>query len=261
MNRSRNRVAVITGSATGIGAATAELLAGDNWNVLINYTRSAQEARETAGRCEQQGGETALYAGSVATDEHCRNIVALALRRWGRVDALVNNAGTTKVVPPKNLEDLDAADFERIFSVNLVGAYQMARAAAPALRDSGNGAIVNISSLAAFTGIGSSIAYAASKGALNTMTKSLAIALSPEIRVNAICPDYVDTRWVSSAMSESDYLKFKETVSSRTLLKTMVNARDVAELARFLIAGTSKITGESIVLDAGRHLNNPLAMN
>src|ERR671923_2888002 len=146
--------------------------------------------------------------GDVARDADCQALVAQALAAWGRLDALVNSAGITKFVPAKNLAALTGDDFERIFAVNLKGAYQMARAAAPALTASGAGAIVNISSHSAFTGLGSSIAYAASKGALNTLTLSLARALAPEVRVNAVCPGFVDTRWTKAAMDESSYAAF-----------------------------------------------------
>ena len=165
------KAAIVTGSATGIGAAVARALASRGWGVVINYTRSEREARETVAACRAAGGEAVLCRGDVAVDGDCRRLVATALESFGRVDALVNSAGTTKFVAAADMDGLDAADFERIFAVNVLGAYQMTRAARAALEASGDGAIVNISSYSGMNGLGSSLPYAASKGALNTLTR------------------------------------------------------------------------------------------
>jgi 3-oxoacyl-[acyl-carrier protein] reductase len=249
------RAAVITGGATGIGAAIARALAARGWRVLVNYTKSEAEARATAESCAAAGGEALVARGDVSRDADCLALVAQALAAWGRLDALVNNAGITKFVPAKDLESLTGDDFERIFAVNLKGAYQMARAAAPLLTASGAGAIVNISSHSAFTGLGSSMAYAASKGALNTLTLSLARALAPEVRVNAICPGFVDTRWTRGTMDEAAYETFKARVAESAPLKRMTMPEDVAEAALWFIEGGRAITGQFLVVDGGNHLN------
>ena len=189
------KAAIVTGSATGIGAAVARALASRGWGVVINYTRSEREARETVAACRAAGGEAVLCRGDVAFDADCRRLVATALEAFGRLDALVNNAGITKFVAADDMDGLDAADFDRIFAVNVLGAFQMARAARATLEASGDGAIVNLSSYSGMNGLGSSLAYAASKGALNTLTKGLAHTLAPHVRVNAVCPGYADTRW------------------------------------------------------------------
>jgi 3-oxoacyl-[acyl-carrier protein] reductase len=252
--------AIVTGSATGIGAAIAVALARAGWNVLINYSRSAAEAKATARLCQDAGAEAIVARGDVAGDADCRRLVALALKRWGRLDALVNNAGITKFVARGRLGDLSAKDFQRIFAVNLIGAYQMSRAAARPLARSGRGAIVNISSHGAFTGLGSSMAYAASKGALNTLTLALARELAPEIRVNAVCPGFVDTRWTRGKMTRSAYAAFRRRVATMTPLRRMVAPEDVAEAVLWFIASAVAVTGQLLVIDGGNHLtvNAPL---
>ncbi len=249
------RAAVITGGATGIGAAIARALAARGWRVLLNYTKSDAEARATAESCAAVGGEALIGKGDISRDADCQALVTQALAAWNRIDALVNNAGITRFVPARDLTSLTGDDFERIFAVNLKGAYQMARAAAPALKSSGSGAIVNISSHAAFTGLGSSMAYAASKGALNTLTLSLARALAPEIRVNAVCPGFVDTRWTQGAMTEADYRDFRARVAESAPLKRMATPENVAEAALWFIEGGWAITGQFLVVDGGNHLN------
>ena len=198
-------VFIVTGSATGLGAAVARRLAGKGGRVVINYTRSLAEAEETAAACRELGGEAVLCRADVSVDEDCRRMAAEALARWGRIDGLVNNAARSKIVPHDDLEGLTGEDFNQIFAVNVVGAYQMVRAVTPAMKKEGKGAIVNISSGSGFSGSGSSIAYAASKAALNVMTLSLARALAPEIRVNAVCPGVMQTRWWRDGLGEENY--------------------------------------------------------
>jgi NAD(P)-dependent dehydrogenase (short-subunit alcohol dehydrogenase family) len=253
--------AIVTGSATGIGSAIAKRLATRGFGVLINYTRSEAEARATADACRAAGGAAVLSRGDVADDEACRRLAATALHEFGRIDVLVNCAGTTKFVPPKDLDSLSKADFERIFGVNVVGAFQMARAAAPALRASGNGSIVNISSYSSMSGLGSSLAYAASKGALNTLTKGLAHTLAPEIRVNAVCPGYVDTRWGRRGLDEAAYAAFKRKFESRVPLRAMPVADDVAEAVLWFAVGGRTVTGQLLVLDAGEHMAGGISIS
>ena len=191
----RDGVFIVTGSATGLGAAVAQRLAGKGARVVINYTMSQAEAEETAEACRKLGAEAILCQADVSVDDDCRRMASDAVQQWGRIDGLVNNAAQSKIVPHADLEGLSGEDFNRIFSVNVAGACQMVRSVVPAMKNQGRGAIVNVSSVSAMTGSGSSIAYAASKAALNVMTFSLARALAPEIRVNAVCPGVMQTRW------------------------------------------------------------------
>jgi 3-oxoacyl-[acyl-carrier protein] reductase len=249
------KVAVVTGSATGIGAATATLLAEKGCNVVVNYTRSEKEAKETATACAAAGAEAHLCRADVSDDGDCRRLVGAALERWGRLDVLVNNAGATKFADPRNLDALDFDDFQRVHAVNLVGAYQMIRAAAPHMREAGAGAIVNVSSIAGVMGVGSSIAYATSKGALNTLTLCLARTLAPEIRVNAVCPGFVQTRWMREGLGEKyeqRLARFEEMVP----LGSATTAEQVAKSIVFFIADADHVTGEFLIMDSGLHLGH-----
>ena len=250
----KGAVFIVTGSATGLGASVARRLAGKGGRVVINYTRSVAEAEETAAACVELGGEAILCQADVALDEDCRRMAREALDRWGRIDGLVNNAARSKIVAHADLEGLTAEDFSQIFAVNVTGAYQMARAVTPAMKEQGLGAIVNISSGSGFTGSGSSIAYAASKGALNTMTLSLARALAPEIRVNAVCPGVMQTRWWREGLGEENYAGFIERYAERTPLKAAGHPDIVAETVVWLMEGAEHVTGETIQVDAGSHL-------
>jgi 3-oxoacyl-[acyl-carrier protein] reductase len=184
--REDNRaVAIVTGSARGIGAACAKALARAGLDVLISYASRSSEADATAAACRSLGVDAVAHKSDVSSDHQCRELAGHAVSRWGRIDVLINNAGTTKFTDADDLEAITAEDFERIFSVNVTGAYQMTRAASTALRESPTGSVVNISSHSGISGIGSSSAYCASKGALNTLTLSLARSLAPDIRVNA----------------------------------------------------------------------------
>jgi len=251
--------AIVTGSASGLGAATAAILAGSGARIVVNYSSSKKEAEQTADLCRSAGGEVIVVQGDVSRDEDCRKIVAAAAV-WGRLDALINNAGTTKHVPHHDLDGLSAEDFQRLFGVNSIGPFQMVRAARPLLeagaKASGHAsAVVNVSSVAGISGIGSSVAYAASKGALNTMTISLARALAPLIRVNAVCPGYIDTPWFTKGRGVEAAAKVRETVIAKVPLKRASTAEDVANVVCFLAtAQSSNMTGEILRIDAGMHL-------
>jgi len=251
----KGAVCIVTGSASGIGAACAERLASKGARVAINYTRSEKEAHEVAAACEAKGGQTVIVKADVSSDNECRKLAEAVLEKWGRIDGLVNNAGTTKFVPHQDLDALDAADFQRIFGVNVIGPFQMTRAVAPAMQRQGHGAIVNVSSIAGITGTGSSVAYAASKGALNTMTLSLARALGPAIRVNAVCPGFVETRWLKGGLGQA-YESKKQHYESITPLQATVTPEDVADAVVWLIEGAGKVTGELITVDSGVHLGS-----
>ena len=170
-----NRVAIVTGSSSGVGAATAKLLAQQGCHVVINYNSNQAGAEAVVAACEAEGAETLMIQANVADDADCQAMVAAALEKWGRVDVLVNNAGTTKFVDHQDLHGLDKSDFQRIYEVNVIGAYQMIRAVAePMQQQEEGGVVVNVASTAGITGIGSCVAYAASKGAMVTLTLSLA---------------------------------------------------------------------------------------
>ena len=253
-DESSRPAAIVSGSATGIGAACARHLAAAGLNVAINYTKSAQEAEATAEACRALGVEALVVRGDVAEEADCRALVTAALEAWGGLDVLVNNAGTTRFAAGGLLESLTRDDFERIFAVNVTGAYQLTRAAATHLKAGGGGAVVNVSSHSGFSGIGSSMAYAASKGALNTLTLSLARQLAPEVRVNAVCPGFVDTRWMAGKLNPAEMAAFRERAAEIAPLKLLVTADQVAEAVCWFALGGRAITGELLTIDGGTHL-------
>jgi NAD(P)-dependent dehydrogenase (short-subunit alcohol dehydrogenase family) len=251
---------IVTGSASGLGAATAGILAKSGARLVINYANSKTEAEATAEACRKAGAaEVVVVQGDVARDEDCQKIVAAAAH-WGKLDALINNAGTTKHVPHDKLDQLSAEDFQRIFAVNTIGPYQMVRAArslleAGAKASSRPAAVVNISSIAGISGGGSSVAYAASKGALNTMTLSLARALAPLIRVNTVCPGYIDTPWFTKGRGEAGAKAVRDAVIAKVPLKVASTAEDIAQAVCYLATPvSSNMTGELLRMDAGMHL-------
>lgn len=247
-------VAIVTGSSSGVGAATVRQLAAKGWNVAINYSRSDAAAEAVAEECRAAGAETVVQRANVADDSDCRTLVAATAERFGRVDALVNNAGTTKFVNHADLDGLDAEDFQHIYGVNTIGAFQMTRAAAPHLKAAGRSAVVMVASIAGVKGIGSSIAYAASKGALITMTKSLARVLGPEVRVNAVCPGFIQGEWLREGMGPEVYDRSKAFLENSVPLKVTATADTVAESIIGLIEGAPLVTGETLLLDGGHHL-------
>ncbi len=255
---------LVTGASTGLGRAIAVETAGRGARaVVINYASSQAEAEETANLVEAAGAQAVVVQGDVAKEEDCRRIVAAA-EPFGRIDALFNNAGTTKFAPDHaNLDAVSAEDFLRVYAVNVVGAYQMIRAARALLEAAPQaGAVVNTASVAGVMGIGSSVPYTASKGAMITMTLSLARALAPKIRVNAICPGFIDTPWFGRAMTPEQLERTRQGVAGVTPLKAASKAEDIAGAAVFLASPAARhITGETLLVDAGLHLGYaPLAM-
>ena len=250
---------IVTGAASGLGAATAAILAKDGARIVVNYASSQKEAEQTADLCRAAGGEVVVVQGDVSRDEDCRKIAAAAAP-WGRLDALINNAGITKHVAHGNLDGLSAEDFQNIFAVNTIGPFQMVRAARSLLEAGANASgrastVVNVSSVAGISGIGSSVAYAASKGALNTITLSLARALAPLIRVNTVCPGYMDTPWFTKGHGLDGAAKVRDSVVAKVPLKRASTAEDVAALVCFLATPqSSNMTGEILRIDAGAHL-------
>lgn len=247
-------VCIVTGSATGTGAACAVQLARKGCRVVVNFTKSKSEAAATVEQCRAAGAEAIAMRADVAADADCRALAQAALDKWGRIDGLINNAGITKFAPAADLDAVDAGDFQRIYAVNVVGPYQMIRACAPAMKQQQAGAIVNVSSISGVMGIGSSTAYVASKGALNAMTLALARSLAPQIRVNAVCPGLIETRWHLSRFSPEDYAKFKAGYEKSVPLAKAASPEDIAEVAVWLMEGAAQITGEIIMVDGGLHL-------
>ena len=169
-------VAIVTGGSRGVGAATARMLSENGWNVVITCSSSIQDADQVAKNCTNENAEVVALQADVSKDIECIATINKAIEKWGRIDALINNAGTTKFAwDHSDLDSLAAEDFQYIYSVNVVGPFQMVKAAKEHLLKSKNPCVVNISSIAGIKGIGSSVAYASSKGALNTMTLSLSL--------------------------------------------------------------------------------------
>jgi 3-oxoacyl-[acyl-carrier protein] reductase len=232
------KVALVTGGSSGMGEATVSELRRRGWHVASMARRNAE------------------FEGDVSNDADCRRVAKAVAEKWGGIDALVNCAGTTKFVAHTDLEGLSAEDILGIFRVNVVGPYQMIRACAAALKAS-RGCVVNVSSVASILGTGSSIAYAASKAALDTMSISLARALGPEIRVNIVAPGYVRTPWQVAALGAEGAAEQERRFAERAPLRAAAEARDVAEAIAWLIEGARRVTGEIIYVDGGMHIASP----
>ena len=248
------KVCVVTGSSSGIGAATVRLYAKNGWDVVVNCSRDAAPAEAVAAECRALGADALVVRADVASDADCRRLAGEVEQRYGRADVLVNNAGTTKFVAAKDLDGLDGEDFQRIYAVNVVGAFQMARAFAPMLGARPGAAIVHVSSIASLMGTGSSLAYMASKGGLNALTMGLARALGPAVRVNAIAPGLVETPWMQNGLGAERYAETVRSYRARAALDAVIGADDVAEAAWFLGVKATKTTGEVLLLDAGLRL-------
>jgi len=251
---SSNKVAIITGGSRGVGAATARLLASKGWNITITCTSSMDDAENVVKECEKLGVEAIAITADVSEDNSCVQTAQETIEKWGRIDALVNNAGTTKFVfNHADLDGLNAEDFLHIYKVNVVGPFQMVRACKEMLLNSENPSVVNISSIAGIKGLGSSLAYASSKGALNTMTKSMARNLGP-IRVNAICPGFIQGDWLRNGMGDDLYNAALENLTNNTPLKLTVTPEQVAEGIYSFIDINTVVTGETMLMDGGHHL-------
>jgi len=249
-------VCLITGAATGIGAACARTFARHGWDVgicsLDDDTRPAADA--VAAECTALGARAEVVLLNVTSDDSCRAAAAVMRERFGCTDALVNCAGTTRFIPHADLEALPDSEFARTYDVNLTGTFRMIRACRDLLRESGRGAVVNLSSIAGTAGLGSSVAYAASKGAVSTLTLSLARALAPDIRVNAIAPGYVSGGLPSRVLDGDKLRAVEEKYLVTQALPRLLQVDEVAGLAYFLVAGAPGITGEVIRMDNGLHL-------
>ncbi len=245
-------VCVITGSSSGIGAASAILFSRRGWDVCVNYSKDAQPAEKIAAICRQHGADVLVERADVSRDEQCTELARRVGAHFGRCDALVNNAGTTKFVDLKDLDGLGAADFQNIYAVNVIGPFQMIRAFAPLLRSSANAAVVNVSSIAPLIGGGSSVAYVASKGALNALSLVLARALGPKIRVNVVAPGMVDSPWLRNGLGPERFAAMLRNYQAASALNSLVLPEEVAETVYYLGAVASKTTGEVHLVDGGR---------
>ncbi len=244
MSASR-KLALVTGSATGIGRSAAYLLAERGYDVVVNYSRSQAEAEETAEGVRSRGAEPLVVKANIGSDEAVRGLVAQAVARFGRLDTLVNNAATTHFVSLTDLDGLTEEVWDDILQVNLKGTFYACRAAMPHLKSSG-GSIVNVASVAGIGGTGSSIAYAASKGAVITLTKSLAKAFAPDVRVNAVAPGPVQTRWLA------DHQDMVEQALKITPMKRAATPDDIGEAIAYLADVATLVTGQVLVIDGGR---------
>ena len=242
------QVAVITGGATGIGRATCLMFAKFGADVVVNYSRSQSEANELVEELKLLGRKAISIKANVSDDAQVRSMFSRVEDELGRVDILVNNAGMTHAVPATDLEGMTDEKWDEIFAVNVKGTFQCSRAAIALMRKNAGGQIINVSSIAAMTGLGSSIAYAASKAAISNMTKSMAISQAPDIRVNAVAPGVVMTRWVEG------WEQYTDPHRESTPLKRLAQPEDVA-LAIYAIAINSFVTGETLIVDGGRMLN------
>jgi 3-oxoacyl-[acyl-carrier protein] reductase len=241
------KVALITGGGTGIGRATALRFAGDGASLAVNYAASRQEAEQTVSDLRSLGVRAMPVQADVADDEAvCRMFTAVA-EELGPVDVLVCSAGRTRYIPFPRLDLITDSIWDELFAVNVKGALHCARAAAAQMKERG-GVILFVASSAGQTGKGSSIPYAASKGALITLTKSLALALAPRIRVNAVAPGVVVSRWTEG------HEEHKAKAVAETPLGRIGSVNDVAEVLLSLAVTSGFVTGQTVMIDGGRSL-------
>lgn len=248
MQEFQGQTVLITGGGTGIGRATALLFAQQGANIVVNYSRSATEAAATCSEVEALGVEALAIQANVADDAAVREMISKTLETFGRLDVLVNNAGMTHPVAYEKLDELTEQKWDDILAVNVKGTFFCSRAAIAAMREGQGGQIINVSSIAAATGRGSSIAYAASKAAIDNMTKAMALSQAPEIRVNAVAPGVVVTRWVEG------WEQYTDAHREATPLKRLAQPEDVARVICSL-AANDFLTGQIIHVDGGRTVN------
>src|SRR5437867_1301503 len=253
------RVAIVTGGGTGIGRATSIRLAKAGAKaVVVNYSRSAKEADSTVDEIKAIGAEALSHRANVADEAQVKAMVGQAVERYGRLDVLVNNAGTTQFIPHPDLDALTDAVWNEILGVNLKGTFFCCRAAATELKKAG-GAIVNIASIAAHRASGSSIAYAVSKAGVVQLTRALALALAPEVRVNSVSPGLVSSRWFSKSFGDEAAAAQEDAFAKATPVRKIASPDDVAQAVIALLEN-DLITGQDLVIDGGKNvLYQPLA--
>ncbi|WP_042169271.1 SDR family NAD(P)-dependent oxidoreductase [Paenibacillus gorillae] len=241
------KTAIVTGGGTGIGRATSLLLAKRGAAVAVNYSRSKEEAEETVRLIEQEGGRAIAVQTNVARENEVKTMVQQVVAVFGSVDLLVNNASITRHIPMSDLDTATDEVWDELFSVNVKGMFHCAKAVSPYMKKSGHGAIVNVGSIAGQTGLGSSLPYAVSKAAVHGLTKSLARALSPTIRVNCVVPGAVATRWWSGREEQMKLL------APQLLLQRISTPEDIAQLICAAL-GQEAMTGQIITVDSGQTL-------
>jgi 3-oxoacyl-[acyl-carrier protein] reductase len=242
--------AIVTGAGTGVGQATAVALARRGCSVLVNYSRSKEGAEKTAAEVEAQGVRAIPHRCDVSDDAGCRAMVETAVGEFGRLDVLVNNAGTTSFIPHAELERVTDEEWDRILGVNLKGPFQLSRAAATALAEGEGGEIVNVSSVAGIVGQGSSIPYCASKAALNNLTVTLARVLAPQIRVNAVAPGFIAGDWLEGGLGPA-YEPVKKAMEEKAPLGRVCSAEDVSDAILSLITGSDLVTAHVMPVEGG----------
>lgn len=243
------QAALVTGAASGIGRSVALALARAGYEVAINYSSSDAAARATASEAERLGAKTLVLKCDVSDEPGVRAMLKAVESGFGRLDVLVNNAGTTAPWKAKDLESLSLTDWDRVFAVNVRGLFQVTRAAVPLLRAS-KGCIINTASIVGLRPGPQPLPYAASKAAVINMTKTLAWNLGPDIRVNAVAPGWMEGEWMQRMLKD----KYDELMGKRaqaTPLKRCVTADDVAETMMSLIQSNRFVTGEVLVIDGG----------
>jgi 3-oxoacyl-[acyl-carrier protein] reductase len=247
------RVALVTGSGSGIGRAIVERFAREGAKVAVNYRQSRQAADNLVAQIRAAGGTAISIQADVSKDAEVREMVAQVEREFGRLDVLVNNAGWSTRVPHRNLDGLTDEIWDQTFDINLRAVFYCVRAAVPLLRNQPGASIVNVASVAGSTGVGSSLAYAAAKAGVLTMTKSLARALAPEIRVNAISPGLIRTQFAGRPDSDSAF----DAEEGATPLKRLATVAECAEVAFFLASAATACTGQTILVDGGLYTLGP----
>ena len=243
-------VALVTGAARGIGRSTAIACARKGFDVVCNFSRSRAATEAVAGEVAALGARTLLFQADVADEPLVQQMLRAVESEFGRLDALINNAGTTVSTPPSDLDGLRMEEWDRVFAVNVRGTFQVTRAAVPLLRESPQGAVVNLASIVGLRPGPQPFPYAASKAAIVNLTRTLAGALGPAIRVNAVAPGWMVGDWMEEALGDN-YDRLMDRRAKLTPLRRCVTPDEVAETILSLLTGNPFVTGETVVIDGG----------
>ncbi|HVD03773.1 MAG TPA: SDR family oxidoreductase [Candidatus Dormibacteraeota bacterium] len=244
------RAALVTGASRGMGRSVAVALAQRGYDVAVNFSRSAEQAEETAALVRSFGAQAMPLQADVSDESAVRAMLQTCAHTFGRLDALVNNAGMTVETAPEDLESMDLEAWDRVFAVNVRGLFQVTRAAVPLLRLSDDASVVNMSSIAGLRPSAQPLPYAATKAAVANLTRTLARALAPQVRVNAVAPGWVLGEWMEQTLGDN-YQRLMDRRSSHTPLGRVVTAEDVSEVVVSLITSNHMVTGSVVVIDGG----------